>query len=298
MPSTKTRAPALTEALNKTAPQAIQVIARVADEPEPATRLGRHGDAVARNTFRNAVRAARTLLDRDETQRLQRLQGREARKLSGYKGLSLTDKHVHRHLLRLARTHSAEVFKNEEDLAGLIPPAPTKRRPNVRGHIHRSTLRASLARLEGAGIWTSWKTNGKLIGVLPTSHGAIPIRSSAIKVWRLSRTAWGRAWATLKNARPLNLYTVRAAAYLDGSKRGSRQSSRSSEGSPSGWRPAVDVPGWKPLGDVWREVPELHAADLAEIDKCDATYRLRTGNRLRQGYTEPARSPRFLPRAS
>src|SRR3954454_8991038 len=79
-----------------------------------------------------------------------------------------------------------------------------KRRTNARGHIHRSTLRASLARLEGAGIFTSWKTNGRLVGRL---------RMPAVRVWRLNRTAWARAWATLKHTLRRKMYTVRAEAY-------------------------------------------------------------------------------------
>jgi hypothetical protein len=151
-----------------------------------------------------AARQIRDGLGRDESQGLRKLELREASKLPGWQTLNRTDKHVLRQLVRLGSAHSAEVFKNERALCALIPPAPTKRRPNASGHIHRSTLRASLARLESAGIFESWKTNGKLIGA---------IRTPAIRVWRLNRTAWARAWATLKHATRRNLYRVETEAF-------------------------------------------------------------------------------------
>jgi hypothetical protein len=191
--------------------------------------LPEHELEVSRASKRAAIRAARTLLDRDGRRTLQKLQAREARKLPGYKTLSPNAKHVHRQLLRLARTHSGEVFKNERALCTLIPPAPTKRRPNQSGHIHRSTLRAALAELEQAGVWTYWKTYGKRIGA---------IRTTPIKAWRLCRTAWSRAWATLKHT-AVNMYQVRAGTSLGWN--------RASRGRDSGVLDVVQDDGDEPL---------------------------------------------------
>jgi hypothetical protein len=183
-------------------------------------------DAVARATLRTAVRTCRRL--RDEALALQKLQLREARKLPGWKTLNRTDKHVAGWLARLMTSpNSGEVFKNERALCLLIPAAPTKRRPNASGHISRTTLRTSLQRIEAAGIFTSWKTNGKRLANASnwrTAWGRNG-RTPAIKVWQMNRTAWGRAWATLKYAfRRGNLYQVEAAAYRGSSSGSSRQS--------------------------------------------------------------------------
>jgi hypothetical protein len=123
--------------------------------------------------------------------------------------------------------HSGETFKNERALCLLIPPAPSNRgRPNASGHIHRTTLRSSLDRLEAAGIFTSWKTLGKRIAVSDwRTRWGRGGRTPAIRVWRLNRTAWARAWGTLKQTALRILYQVRAAA-CPGDERGSSWQSR------------------------------------------------------------------------
>jgi hypothetical protein len=185
-------------------------------------------DPVARATLRTAVRAGRRL--RDEALALQKLQLREARKLPGWKTLNRTDKHVARHLARLMTSpHSGEVFTNAQKLCTLIPPAPTQRRPNTSGHISRTTLWSSLKRIEAAGIFTSWKTLGKRVqpGQWRTAWGRDG-RTPAIRVWRLNRDAWARAWGTLKQTVRRNLNTVEAAACRSGSSGSSRAHGRQS----------------------------------------------------------------------
>jgi hypothetical protein len=178
-----------------------------------------------RATVRTVVRTLRWR--RDEANALQTLYRKEARKLPGWKPLNRTDKHVARHLARLMTSpHSGEVFTNAQKLCTLIPPAPTQRRPNTSGHISRTTLWSSLKRLEAAGIFTSWKTLGKRIAVSDwrTAWGRNG-RTPAIRVWRLNRDAWARAWATLKYAvRQGNLNTVRAATCPSDERGRSRQS--------------------------------------------------------------------------
>jgi hypothetical protein len=170
----------------------------------------------------------------DQPRALRRLHLREARKLAGWKSLSPNAKHVNEHLVRLSNTH-AQVFKNERDVAKLIPPAPTKRRPNKSGQIHRSTLRNALDELQEAGLWSFWWTKGKRLGS--------GLRTSPIKVWQLHRTAFYRAWATLKHSLRRNMYQVKTEAYsLGKSGRLSRVVGRRKE--PYLCRDSSKVPDW------------------------------------------------------
>jgi hypothetical protein len=190
---------------------------------------------------------------------LRRRQLKELRKLPAWDSLSKTDRHVATYLVRLM-THprSGEVFKNERALCTLIPPAPTKRgRPNTSGHISRMTLRASLTRLEAAGIFTSWRTLGKRVSQ-SSSNWIRNGRTPAIRVWRLSRTAWSRAWATVKRARadfgPGNSRPLR-----EGSSRGVVASQRSKQRD-------VDTSIPPPtLLDLWRSDPVAYASDLTDL---------------------------------
>jgi hypothetical protein len=170
----------------------------------------------------------------NKSRALRRLHLREARKLACWKSLSPNAKHVHQHLVRLSNTH-AQVFKNERDLAKLIPPAPTKRRPNESGQIHRSTLRKALDELQSAGLWSFWWTKGKLLGS--------GLRTSPIRVWELHRTAFYRAWATLKHSLRRNMYQVRAEAYHERRVgRFAREGGRHRE--PYRCRDSSKVPDW------------------------------------------------------
>jgi hypothetical protein len=198
---------------------------------------------------------------------LRRKQLKEARKLPTWKTLSQTDRHVASHLARHMRPYSGEIFKNERALCTLIPPAPTKRgRPNTSGHIHRSTLRASLARLEAAGIFTSWKTNGKRVKAhldpALSEYRSAWIRNGrtpAIRVWRLNRIAWSRAWAALKHARR-HFVPSKDRGRLDGS---SRELIASRPSRQRGLDPPVGP--FKTLLDVWRADPKRYACDLADV---------------------------------
>jgi hypothetical protein len=170
----------------------------------------------------------------DQPRALRRLHLREARKLAGWKSLSPNARHVHHHLVRLSNTH-AQVFKNERDLAKLIPPAPTKRRPNKSGQIHRSTLRNALDELQKAGLWSFWWTKGKRLGS--------GLRTSPIKVWELHRTAFYRAWATLKHSLRRNMYQVKAEAYR-GRRMGRLSRGVGCRKEPYRCRDSSKVPDW------------------------------------------------------
>jgi hypothetical protein len=143
-------------------------------------------------TFAPSV--AQPLSDLD-VQYLRRCQLRELKKRPGWKQASPRARHVLARMVDLARTHSGEVFKSERKLAALIPPAPKtdgRGRPNRSGHISREVLRAAQSELRGLGLLSRWKTNGRVYDGLPRR---------GIYAYRFCRTAWARAWATLKYAR-------------------------------------------------------------------------------------------------
>jgi hypothetical protein len=196
---------------------------------------------------------------------LKRRQLKEVRKLPAWKTLSRTDRHVAAWLIRLeTHPHSGEIFRNERALCTLIPPAPTKRgRPNMTGHIHRSTLRDSLERIEAAGVFTSWRTNGKRVKAhldpALSEYRSDWIRNGrtpAIRVWRLSHTAWTRAWATLKRTRN-HFVPSKSRSRREWSSREVVVSRRSKQRDVDGPMP-VEI-----LLDVWRSKYAFNLHDLA-----------------------------------
>jgi hypothetical protein len=133
---------------------------------------------------------------------------------------------------RLVATHyirnmgrSGEVFASSVRRATMVP-ALTTGRPSQSGHMSRPTLQKYERELEASGLFTSWWTNGKRL--------ANGLRTAPIKIMRLSRTVWGRAWARFK-------YAFRRT-FLHSDYRS--HAKRKVASSRSRYRSSSFIPGW------------------------------------------------------
>jgi hypothetical protein len=163
--------------------------------------------------------------------------GRDLRKDARWRKLSPGARHVATHLAgHLGR--SGEFFGCAAKRAKLIP-SLSGGRPSDSGHISLPTLRRYEAELERSGIFTVWHTNGARIGA--------GLRASPIKIMRLARSVWGRAWARFKHQ---TFSLVKAGASVKGKvgrfqkKNGRRSPLCGTDGVPLWRRTTAKVPDW------------------------------------------------------
>jgi hypothetical protein len=135
---------------------------------------------------------------------LQECYRRDLQKDARWKQLSPGARHVAIHLAgHLGR--SGEFFGSAEKRAKVVP-ALSGGRPSDSGYISLPTLRRYERELERSGLFTVWYTNGKRL--------ANGLRTSPIKILRLARSVWSRAWARFKYACGGTFSLVKTEAFV------------------------------------------------------------------------------------